>query len=131
MEHMGSQFIEAENRLIARKEDERVDDALYSLVARLTKVTKEITFACVPESGASYYLGLSDYLERHAPAIGNEAYRVVKVLEDKYRFLELLSGLEIAPKVSVFIGEENLIPELESSAMVVKAVEIEGVKAYV
>ncbi len=44
MEFMLPQFIEAENELIERQERERVDDRLYSLVASLTKATKEITF---------------------------------------------------------------------------------------
>jgi heat-inducible transcriptional repressor len=44
MEHMLPQFIEAENEFIDRRERERVDDALYSIVASLTKATKEITF---------------------------------------------------------------------------------------
>jgi hypothetical protein len=45
--------------------ENRIDDTLYGLVARLTKITGEITFACVPTLGSSYYLGLSNYLERH------------------------------------------------------------------
>jgi hypothetical protein len=44
IEFMLPQFIEAENELVERQERERVDDRLYSLVASLTKTTKEITF---------------------------------------------------------------------------------------
>jgi transcriptional regulator of heat shock response len=56
---------------------------------------------------------------------------VIKVLEEKHRFLDLLKDLEVSSKVSVFIGEENVIPELESSAMIVKKTRIEGEEAYV
>lgn len=134
MEHMGNQFIEAENALVARGEAERLDDDLYALVARLTKVTKEITFACVPKLAANYYLGISEYLERAVPDIGSaEAYRVIKVLEDKYRFLEIFHDLDFGSqsRVNVFIGEENIIPELETSAMIVKKTEVGGEEAYV
>ena len=48
MEHMNAAFVEAENEIIARAESEKLDDALYHIAARLTKSTKEISFACVP-----------------------------------------------------------------------------------
>jgi len=49
MEHMPMPFIEAQNELAVRNEENRLDDALYLLVSKLTKITQEITFACVPE----------------------------------------------------------------------------------
>jgi hypothetical protein len=58
-------FLEAEEYHRRQKENNRIDDTLYELVARLTKSTGEITFACIPSIGTSYYLGLSNYLERH------------------------------------------------------------------
>ena len=65
METMPAVFLEAEKDYKTRTEERRIDDTLYELVARLTKITGEITFACVPSLGTSYYLGLSNYLERH------------------------------------------------------------------
>ena len=65
METMPAVFLEAEKEYKTRTEERRIDDTLYELVARLTKITGEITFACVPSLGTSYYLGLSNYLERH------------------------------------------------------------------
>ena len=50
MEHMNAAFVEAENEIIARAESEKLDDALYHIAARLTKSTKEISFACVPSA---------------------------------------------------------------------------------
>jgi heat-inducible transcriptional repressor len=131
IEFMLPQFIEAENELVERQERERVDDRLYSLVASLTKTTKEITFWSIPGLGANYYLGLTNYLEKNTPLLGNEVYNVIKVLENKYHFIDLLRDLDVWRKVSVFIGEENIIPELESSAMIVKKVSIEGEDAYI
>jgi transcriptional regulator of heat shock response len=57
-------------------------------------------------------------------------YQVIKCLENKYEFLSLLADLEIGGKVSAFIGEENIIPELESSTMIVKKIEINGYEGY-
>lgn len=65
METMPAMFLEAEQELNEKLAKNRIDDVLYGLVARLTKITNEITFACIPSLGTSYYLGLSNYLERH------------------------------------------------------------------
>jgi transcriptional regulator of heat shock response len=95
------------------------------LVSRLTKVTGEITFACIPRLGASYYLWLSNYLEKHRGVIGDEMYQVIKCLENKHKFIDILENLDISNKVSVYIGEENILPELETSTMIVKKIEIQ------
>jgi transcriptional regulator of heat shock response len=131
MEYMIPQILEAENELIARHDREHVDDAIYWLVAKLTKITKEITFGCIPSLGAHYYLGLTNYLEKNIPLIGGEAYNVIKVLENKHHFLDLIKDLDASRKVSVFIGEENIIPELETSAMIIKRINLEGEDAYI
>ena len=65
METMPAVFIEAEHEYEQQLKNNRIDDILYGLVSRLTKITGEITFASIPSLGASYYLGLSSYLDRH------------------------------------------------------------------
>ena len=55
---------------------------------------------------------------------------MIKCLENKHEFISLLEDLEINSKVSAFIGEENIIPELESSTMIVKKIEINGYEGY-
>lgn len=130
METMPAVFLEAEQELQRRNEENRIDDLLYHLVARLTKITKEITFATIPSLGTSYYLGLSNYLERHHGMLGEEMFQVIKCLENKHQFIDLLADLDISPRVSAFIGEENIIPELESSTMIVKKIEVNGYEGY-
>jgi transcriptional regulator of heat shock response len=130
METMPAVFLEAEKDYKTRTEERRIDDTLYELVARLTKITGEITFACIPSIGTSYYLGLSNYLERHKWMLGEEMYQVIKCLENKHQFIDILQDLDIGDKVSVFIGEENIIPELETSTMIVKKIEVNGYEGY-
>lgn len=130
METMPAVFLEAEQELENRLEQNRIDDTLYGLVARLTKITGEITFACIPSLGSSYYLGLSNYLERHHGVLWEEMFQVIKFLENKHQFITLLEWLEISGRVSVFIGEENVLPELESSTMIVKKIEVNGYIGY-
>ncbi len=130
METMSWVFLEAEQEYEKKIEQNRIDDVLYGLVARLTKITGEITFACIPTLGSSYYLGLSNYLERHHGILGEEMFQVIKFLENKYQFITLLDGLDISSRVSAFIWEENVIPELESSTMIVKKIEVNGYSGY-
>ena len=130
METMPAIFVEAEGEYEKKIDHNRIDDTLYGLVARLTKITGEITFACIPSLGASYYLGLSSYIERHKWLIGEEKYQIIRCLENRHEFISLLEGLDITTKISVFIGEENIIPELETSTMIVKQIEINGYTGY-
>lgn len=130
METMPAVFLEAEQEYNHKIEDARIDDILYHLVARLTKITGEITFAAIPSLGTSYYLGLSSYLERHKGLLGEEMYQVIKCLENKHQFLDILDSLDIGNKVSAFIWEENIIPELESSTIIVKKIEVNGYAGY-
>jgi hypothetical protein len=90
METMPAVFLEAEQQFEKTQEKNRIDDILYGLVARLTKTTKEITFACIPSLGTSYYLGLSNYLERHHGILGEEMFQVIKCLENKHQFIDIL-----------------------------------------
>lgn len=130
METMPSVFLEAEQEFSEKIEKNRIDDVLYTLVARLTKITWEITFACIPSLGTSYYLWLSNYLERHHGTLGEEMFQVIKCLENKHQFIDLLEWLDISTRVSAFIGEESVIPELESSTMIVKKIEVNGYTGY-
>jgi hypothetical protein len=56
METMPALFLEAEREYDERMEKNRIDDTLYQLVTRLTKITGEITFAAIPSLGTSYYI---------------------------------------------------------------------------
>jgi heat-inducible transcriptional repressor len=56
METMPAVFLDAEKEYEQKIEKNRIDDVLYSLVSRLTKTTGEITFACIPSLGTSYYI---------------------------------------------------------------------------
>lgn len=124
IEHMPNMFLEAEQLLDQKLEEDKIDDTLYLLVSKLTKTTWEITFASIPEQNKNYYLWLSNFLQKNTILLWEQVYNVIKVLENKYNFIDLLSNLDISNKVSVFIWEENIIPDLESYTMIVKKIEI-------
>jgi len=131
MEELPWYFLDWESKYEEVSSERNIDDVLYELVARLTKTTKEITFACVPSHAKSYYLGLSNFLEKNSLILWDEIYNVIKVLENKYHFIDLLENLNINKKVSVFIGKENIIESLESYTMIVKKVSFMGQEWYI
>lgn len=55
---------------------------------------------------------------------------MIKTLENKHEFIAFLDSLDIGPRVSAFIGNENILPELESSTMIVKRIELDGYVGY-
>ncbi|HRI36271.1 MAG TPA: hypothetical protein PK765_04325 [bacterium] len=127
MEEMPHVFVEADTRLDERNKRLRLDDTLYEIVARLTKATGEISFATIPSTGTSSYLGLANFLERSSGGVmGEEVFRIIRILEDKHHFIELLESLDIGPRGAVFIGEENIIPDFDSCTMIVKRFKLEG-----
>ena len=132
MNEMPVTFLEAEQAVADIERERAIDDHLYILASRLTRTTHEVSFACMPSRGAHYYLGLSQMIERHAESFGQEVCRIIKILEDRYHFVDLLHELDVGrDRVSVFIGEENLIPDLESCALIVKQIELEGEIGYI
>lgn len=53
-----------------------------------------------------------------------EAYTVIKILEDSDQFIDLLSELPIDETTKVFIGEENIIPEIQSCSLIATSFEL-------
>lgn len=43
------QLIEAENELMEHANRERVDDELYMIVSKLSKISDEVAFGCIPD----------------------------------------------------------------------------------
>jgi transcriptional regulator of heat shock response len=58
-------------------------------------------------------------------------YQVIKFLENKHQFLDILATLDITNRISVFIGNENILPELETSTMIVKKIQIGDYDGYI
>ena len=53
-------------------------------------------------------------------------YHIVKFLESKKAFMELLKHLPISQKVSVFIGDEHIGGDLKNSTIIAKKISLNG-----
>lgn len=131
MEEMPGYFIDAEQELDKLEIENKIEDTLYLLVSKITKSTWEVAFWCIPWEKKSYYLWLSNLLQNHWEFLWDSVYNIIKILEDKYNFIELLDNLEISNKISVFIWEENFIPDFESCSLIVKKINLEWKDAYI
>lgn len=108
-----SSYVE-EYRLAKSKES--VLDAVR-LVAQLSA---NVAFVHINED-RTVYLGLSNVLRSpEFMAEPEKAAQIVEILEGRERFNKFLEGLNIAEdEVKVFIGEENVLEEISSCAMLV------------
>lgn len=102
------------------------DDRIYYAVSLLARTCANVSFASLPPHGKTYYLGLSNMLQTPEFTSSVEASTVVKVLEDQEQFLELLSQLPLDETIKVFIGEENILPEIQSCSLIATLFEAPG-----
>lgn len=96
----------------------RDDERLYQAVSLLSRSCGNVSFGTIFEEKRSYFLGLSNMLQQPEFERSAEAYTVVRILEDRDNFVGLLQSLDITDEVKVFIGEENILPEIRSCSMI-------------
>ena len=77
------------------------------------------------DNDRTFYIGLSNVLR--SPEFINEpekAAQIIEVLEGKERFQKLLNSLNIPEQsIKIFIGEENMLEEISSCAMIITKFE--------
>ncbi len=119
-------IIQAQKQLAVHK----VKQKIYDLVQMLAHITGVASFATVPDSPRTFYIGLSNMI-RQPEFISdtNMASQVIEVFEKNDRFLSILQGLDIDDTVKFFIGRENLIPEIQSCTLIVTQIDYLGHKA--
>ena len=107
-------FQSLKEQYFKRKDQERVYDA----VALLTHMTPNVAFATVPHKDRVYFLGLSHVLRQpefqENPLLGSG---IAEVLEE--HFSDVLSGLTIDDEVRYYIGDENVLPQIQSCSLIV------------
>lgn len=114
-------FDALKQQYLERKDQERV----YEAVALLSQMMPNVAFATVPHKERVYYMGLANTLRQpefqQNPML---ATGVVEVLES--RLTDLLEGQEIDDRVRYFIGDEHLLPQIQSCGMLVKRYNVRG-----
>jgi transcriptional regulator of heat shock response len=101
------------------------DQRVFDAISILTKVTPNITFATVPSSDRTFFLGVANVLQEPEFMSDVEmASKIIKVLEED--FFASLQKMNIGEEVSLFIGSENLLPEMGSCSLIAFQYEVLG-----
>lgn len=113
---------------IRRQRDlSKAKEKLYEIVSILSHITGNVCFATVPENKRLFFMGLGNVLRQpEFQADPSRATQVIEVLET--RFADLLSELKIGEEPAFYIGEENLIPEIQSCSLLVQQYNYKGFK---
>lgn len=111
-----------------KKTRERIYDAVWLL----SQGTEHVSFATLPDNERTFYLGVSNVLKQ--PEFMKDPFhasQVIEMLEDNDRFVSTLQRLPIdEQEVKIFIGKENLIPQIQSCSVVVSRYNLGGYHGF-
>lgn len=127
MEDLYPQITEHRLQGISEVRKAIAEEKIYRAVSLLARVSDNVSFATIPSNRKTYFLRLSNILRSPEFQKPLEASTVVKVLEDADRFLDLLQQLPLSQQMRVFIGEENVIPEIQSCSIIASEFHLDGV----
>lgn len=106
---------------VRRKDQERV----YEAVTLLSHMIPNVAFATVPHKNMVYYVGLANTLRQpefvQSPSL---ATGVVETLESGLS--QLLDDVELDDTVRAYIGDENLLPQIQSCSMLTTRYDLKG-----
>ncbi|MFA6521409.1 MAG: DeoR family transcriptional regulator [Candidatus Gracilibacteria bacterium] len=119
------QAIKTLEKVLLSYEIQKAREKIYDGVRILSQATGHASFATLPDNRRTFYLGISNVLRQ--PEFSNDPVRasqVVEVLEDTDNFINTLRALEIGDATKIFIGKENILPQIQSCAVVVTKYKI-------
>jgi len=104
---------------------EKARAPLHDMVSILATVTNNVSFATLPNNKRLFYMGISNVL-RQPEFMSNpvDATKVIEVLE--HQFSDLLDELPISDEPKFYIGEENIIPQIQSCSLLVQKYHYKG-----
>ncbi len=95
------------------------DDRLYDMISDFSNATGDIAFISSPDAGVYCLSGMSHFLKKHSETLGEQLFGVLDVLENRTLFTRTLTHLAQPNRIIICIGEENILPELESCSLMV------------
>lgn len=110
---------------------QKAREKIYDAVRILAHATGNASFATLPDNRRTFYLGISNVLRQ--PEFARDPMRasqVVEVLEDTDHFVNTLRRLDIGDEVKIFIGRENILPQIQSCALVVSPYRLGNFEGY-
>ena len=111
---------------------QKVRESLYDAVSLLARATNMASFATTPDNPRTFFLGMSNVL-RQPEFVGDtvHASEVIEVLERGDNFIKTLAGFNLDDSVKTFIGEENILPQIQSCSILVTKYSKGGFNGYI
>lgn len=110
----------------------KAKEYIYDAVRLLSQATNCASFATVPNDSRTFYLGLSNVLKQPEFLENTiHASQVLEVFEKSDNFINTLKTLDIEEGVKAFIGEENIIEQIQSCSIIVTKYNINGFEGYI
>ena len=107
-------------------------EILFDSLRLLAQLSGNVAFANI-KNDRTFYLGISNVLR--SPEFTNDpekAAQIIEILEGRTRFHKLLSSLALPEKeVKIFIGEENILEEISSCAMLVSKFSNQNIEGII
>ncbi len=119
------------DRVMATYKLQKAREKIYDAVNILAQATDNVSFASLPDNRRTFYLGVSNVLRQ--PEFSRDPLRasqVVEMLEDTDHFLNTLEQLDIENEPKIFIGRENLLPQIHSCAMIVAQYNMDNFNGF-
>lgn len=110
---------------------EKAKEFIYDAVRLLSKATGTASFGTVPDSKRTFYIGLSNILRQ--PEFSQDAIhasQVFEVFEHSDNFINTLRELNIGDGARAFIGEENILPQIQSCSIIVVKYDVKGYTGF-
>lgn len=110
----------------------KVKEAVYDAVAILSQATQLVSFATTPDNPRTFFLGMSNVLRQ--PEFVEDmvrASKVIEVLEKHDNFVSTLKSFDLNQEIKTFIGEENILPNIQSCSIIVCKYHKDGFDGYI
>lgn len=110
---------------------EKAKEFIYDAVKLLSRATNTASFATVPDSARTFYLGVSNILKQ--PEFSSDAVhasQVLEVFEHSDNFITTLNELNVGDEIKAFVGEENIIPQIQSCSIIVTRYSVRGFDGF-
>lgn len=110
---------------------EKLRQHLFDAVQILAKATGLASFATTPDNPHTFFLGMCNVLRQ--PEFSNDAMHaseVFEILEKETNFIKTLQSLEIDSSIKTFIGEENILKQIQSCSIIVTKYKIDKFEGF-
>ncbi|MFA6991894.1 MAG: hypothetical protein WC269_01260 [Candidatus Gracilibacteria bacterium] len=110
---------------------QKVRELLYDSVSLLSRAADCASFATTPDNPRTFFLGMSNVMRQ--PEFAGDTVRaseVMEVLERSDNFVRTLASLKIDDTIKTFIGEENILQQIQSCSIIVTKYERDGFTGF-